>query len=292
MSMDRDEDWFFRHGAEHVASNRRSVACKLCAAETTLFDVVDFGRQCSYAVYPDGLAGVAVYYRKCSRCNLIFTDFFDHFTPEQWARHVYNSDYIKIDPEYLDVRPRANVAVAQSATQGWWSPASIGCDFGGGSGLMAKELTRRGIRFDCMDPFGETFLSAKPGQYSLVTAFEVVEHLPDPLGSFAEIAGLASKKQSLIVMSTTLNDVVSRPGDLIKWWYAAPRNGHITLYAEESMRFLAQKHGFEYARIRGLHLMGRNIALAPIGRRILLAKIKRKLGLGPLSPAAAPSATA
>jgi 2-polyprenyl-6-hydroxyphenyl methylase/3-demethylubiquinone-9 3-methyltransferase len=50
----------------------------------------------------------------------------------------------------------------------------------------------------------------------------------------------------LVLFSTLL-----QPADMsfqgLRWWYASPRNGHVSLYTEASLRALAQPLGFELA---------------------------------------------
>jgi Methyltransferase domain len=270
-----------RYAAEQVGTAGWQVPhCKVCAGETRLFDVLDLGRQCNLTPYPDGLIGVPVYFHRCTQCGLVFTGFFDRFDSELWSRHIYNADYARIDPEYGGVRSARDAKVVRAAMGSWWPASGVGCDYGGGQGHLAAHLRGLGLRFDTLDPFGVQHVSVQAGSYAMVTAFEVMEHFAQPEASFAEIAALAAPQQCLLLASTSLVDPRMRPGELAQWWYAAPRNGHITLYAEATMRWLANAHSFEYRRItRGLHLFGRGVALDPIARAVLVNKVAQRLHL-------------
>jgi hypothetical protein len=48
----------------------------------------------------------------------------------------------------------------------------------------------------------------------------------------------------VILFSTWLSDDHIRPHERLTWWYAAPRNGHISLYSRQSLAILATDHGF------------------------------------------------
>ena len=245
-----------------------------------LTDVVDLGRQCNHTSYPDGLAGIPVYYRGCNHCGLVFTDFFDRFTPDQWQECIYNDDYARIDPEYTGFRAGRSVPIVRAATRRWFLPGDIGCEFGGGRGTLADLLTQDGLPFESFDPFGKQALTKDPGSYSIVTAFEVLEHVPDPLAVFDKIAGLLTTSRSLCLISTMTNDGLASSGALMNWWYAAPRNGHITLYAQKTLKMLADRHKLDYRKItRSVHLFGHGLDLSAISRRVLAAKIRQRLHL-------------
>src|SRR5262245_5122427 len=99
------------HAIGHLrsAAAGQSAPCKVCSGVTSVFDVVDFGKTCDRRLYPAGLATVPVYYRRCTQCGFIFTDFFDDFAPAQWTTHLYNDDYYRaVDPAYARQRPAAN----------------------------------------------------------------------------------------------------------------------------------------------------------------------------------------
>lgn len=230
-----------RHGAGAV------VPCKVCDGATALFDVVDFAKTCDARLYPAGLAAVPVYYRRCDSCGFIFTDFFDDFTPQQWSAHIYNDDYYRsVDPAYADQRPANNArGVDQLLRQR--KPGIVGLDYGGGSGRTCAHLRELGYRYDTFDPFGARSLTPEfAGRYNFCTAFEVAEHTPDPRGFVAAIVELASQERLAIFIGTQLHDGTVSEASRLSWWYAGPRNGHISLYSRRSMQLLAQRFGLDY----------------------------------------------
>ena len=61
----------------------------------------------------------------------------------------------------------------------------------------------------------------------------------------ADLTGL-THSQSVILFTTLVSDGSIRRGSRLSWWYAAPRNGHISLYSRESLSRLGQQHGFGF----------------------------------------------
>jgi 2-polyprenyl-6-hydroxyphenyl methylase/3-demethylubiquinone-9 3-methyltransferase len=223
----------------------RQKPCKCCGGTASLYGVVDFHKNCLNVQHPAlALSGVPVYYHRCPACGFLFTTAFDHFTKEDFHNHIYNSDYILVDPDYRDARPRAN---AQSLAQMFpgIEPQRI-LDYGGGEGLLGQVLGSMGRRqVDTYDPFVARFAARPPERYDCIVSFEVLEHTPDPRRTLGDMNELLSPG-GLILFSTLL-----QPWDIdqqgLNWWYAAPRNGHVSLYSRASLQKVVQPLGFQLA---------------------------------------------
>jgi pimeloyl-ACP methyl ester carboxylesterase len=173
-------DALLTYAIERLRAARQlsSTPCKICGGDASLFDVLDFNKSCDSTLYPLGLSGIPVHYKRCHKCDFIFTDFFEGFAPEQWKRYVYNDDYIKVDPEYISIRP-PRVAREIMAVLGDKKNSIIGLDYGGGNGFTTSLLRKDGWAFDSYDPFGHTDISPdRIGRYNFCSAMEVFEHLP------------------------------------------------------------------------------------------------------------------
>src|SRR5687768_413288 len=119
--------------------------CKCCGTAAALYGVVDFTKSCEEGrgkILP--LSGVPVYYHRCPACGFIFTIAFDDFSPEDFARHVYNDEYILVDPDYTRVRPEANARSIAGAFKGARSLRIL--DYGGGTGVLAEGLRAAGFQ--------------------------------------------------------------------------------------------------------------------------------------------------
>ncbi len=217
------------------------VPCKCCGAPAMLFGAVDFNRSCedrNARVFEP--SGVDIPYHRCTGCGFAFTIAFDEFTPELFRQHIYNEAYPLVDPDFADARPTSNADVLHR-TFGHAATSLRVLDYGGGNGLLAQRLRERGFTdVVTYDPFYEG--SVRPqGTFDLVTSFEVLEHTPAPQQTFAELAGFR-RPDGLLFCSTLL-----QPADILtsklSWWYAAPRNGHVSLYTTQALSSLAQHHG-------------------------------------------------
>lgn len=110
------------------------------------------------------------------------------------------------------------------------------------------------------DPFinFETNLEAL-GKFNLITAYEVFEHVPDIDNLMAQLS-LLLDKQGMILFSTLLSDGNIKANQRLNWWYAAPRNGHISLFSQASLSLLAKKYQFTLASYStGFHVMFKQI---------------------------------
>ena len=256
-----------------------AVGCKICGSDTQLFDVVDFKKCCSPALYPDGLAGVPVFYRSCRSCRFIFTTFFDGFTSEQWRAFVYNDGYAAVDPEYLEIRPRQNASEIELLLLGDRG-STIALDYGGGNGMTAMLLRKKGWTCDTYDPFGLS--DVKPerlGKYNFCSAFQVFEHSPDPVSTLSDIIRMTSPDRLMLLAGTGVHDSEVRSDNRLAWSYAAPRNGHISLYSRSVLQFLGRRFGLSHVSVSSAtHLFLRGIAEREARFSLFRSKILKRVG--------------
>lgn len=262
------------------------VTCKVCTGQAFLFDVVDFNKFCSHnEYYSDGLSGVPIYFRKCEECGLIFSSSFDSLDIDGFSELIYNSDYIKYDPEYLDVRPLQNASFLDSFLQSI-KPYVKGLDYGGGNGLAAATLVQNGWNFLSCDPIASPVPATGDFQnFNVISAIEVFEHIPFPKNGMIDMMSYAAQDCLIIIGTQTTDSQVK--SSRLDWWYAAPRNGHITLHSNASLRILFHEHGFSYhplnsglhIGIRGSHPYAKHLQSAVKRGAILdvMRKIKRRI---------------
>jgi SAM-dependent methyltransferase len=233
--------------------------CKICAAPSELFGVVDFHRPClTPGVVHPPLSGVPVYYRRCPACGFLFTDAFDDWSEDEFKVRIYNDDYITVDPDYLTARPTANAGVVA----GLWDAHKAGMrvlDYGGGNDVLCSAL--RGIGFSeavTYDPMVPEHASRPNGKFDLVTCFETLEHLPDPLAGIARIAECVAEPGAVFYSTLTQPADFDRHGML--WWYIAPRNGHVSIFTKQALALAWARHGFKTAALNdGTHLAFRTL---------------------------------
>lgn len=239
------DDYLMIHAVEKLRLTKLhpSCRCKICGGDSFPYDVLDFNKSCESPYYPVDMSMIPVIYRLCRECGFIFTDFFDDFSDDQWKQYIYNDNYIHVDPEYKVIRPCENASMLRCFLD---RPKQtiIGLDYGGGNGATAALVRQEGWTYDSYDPFGYTdVLPERIGRYNFCSAIEVFEHSPDPSGSLRAILEKATTERLVVVISTLTTDGVVANETRLAWWYAAPRNGHVSLYSHKSLRALAKQYG-------------------------------------------------
>lgn len=83
--------------------------CPICGHDSPLLDVVDFNKNC---LEPNGvvlpLCATPIYYALCDNCGFCFAPEFAGWTAARFSQWIYNSDYLQVDPEFVEARPRRN----------------------------------------------------------------------------------------------------------------------------------------------------------------------------------------
>jgi hypothetical protein len=217
--------------------------CKCCGADALPFGSADFNKSCEdHRGKPLPAAGLDVPYHRCVVCGFTFTVAFDDLSSAEFQEHVYNAQYVLVDPDFVEARPRNNAAwVDRSFLSTNRSARAL--DYGGGNGLLASLLRQLGnARTESYDPFYD---AVRPtGRFDLVTCFEVLEHTTTPYETLRDIRSLLGDR-GLLVFSTLL-----QPEDFLTqglaWWYAAPRNGHVSLYTRASLTALMKRLGLKW----------------------------------------------
>jgi SAM-dependent methyltransferase len=238
-------------GLSAVTPAEQRTTCKVCGHKAELFDIVDFNK---VALVQDchefGFAGIQVPYHRCGNCGFLFTRFFDRWTPEDFGAFIYNADYGKADPEYTGDRPR-RMADQMAGTLAQCRGARI-LDYGSGSGAFAEAMQARGFaRIESYDPFSHP--RRPDGRFEIITCFEVVEHTPSPRHALEDMQSFLSGG-GVILFTQNL-----QPAEIeqlrCRWWYAAPRNGHISTFTGRTLAVLAEQTGMVFHRGEVLHAL-------------------------------------
>ncbi len=220
--------------------------CPVCDGECWLFDQLDFHRSCEDRVGKSlPLSGVLVDYYLCGRCGFSFAPQFRTWTPEQFAEKIYNDEYVQFDPHYLDFRPRTNAATLIK-NLGQHAQSIRHLDYGGGDGLLSRLLREAGWQSTSYDPYVDAVDVETLGKFDYITAFEVFEHVPDVNRLMSDLGGLLAEG-GIIMFTTMLSDGYIAVGQRLDWWYAAPRNGHISLFSGKSLALLGKRYGLRFA---------------------------------------------
>ena len=229
----------------------QNLSCKVCNGETGIFGYVDINKSCEEArgkiVFP--YIGHPICYHICNSCNFIFTIDFDEWDKTDFLKHIYNSDYVLADPDYQGVRSIENANWICSGLPSLINSSMKIMDYGAGDNQLCKELNNRGYDSIGWDPMWESDPEFNDTEtFDVVTAFEVLEHTPDPLKTIKEIAKFVKPITGIIVFTTLVSEVI-KPEERCNHWYLSPRNGHVCMHSLTSLKLMFNLIGMQVITI-------------------------------------------
>jgi 2-polyprenyl-3-methyl-5-hydroxy-6-metoxy-1,4-benzoquinol methylase len=170
-----------------------------------------------------------------------------------WLKQAYGDSNLALSDTGAAQRVLANHAFILIVTKMFGLSRVL--DFGGGDGLFCRLLRDRGLEAYTSDDFAmATYARLFEGdlkhEYDLITAFEVLEHLPNPR---AELDRLFAAKPRMVITSTE-----QYCGQDATWWYLAPLQGqHVFFYSKEAFRLIASRHHYEFYDVNRRQIFSR-----------------------------------
>ena len=198
------------------------MKCKICLSETNLF---------GHAIL---MHEHEVDYFQCPQCFFVQTE-----TP-YWLEQAYQNPITESDVG-LVYRNLSLAHISKAIINQYFNWQGQFLDYGGGYGLFVRLMRDAGFDFYWHDKFCENiFARGIEGDfnqhYELVTSFELVEHLVDPIAEIREILKLTD---SFLFSTELLPSHSPKPEE---WWYYATHEGqHISIYSQQSLKYLAQQ---------------------------------------------------
>jgi SAM-dependent methyltransferase len=185
-------------------------------------------------------------YVRCGVCRLVFLHPAQRPSADEERAHYGTHENRLDDPGY-----RAFLARVADPLAARLAPGAEGLDYGAGPGpALARMLEERGFRMRVYDPFFAPDADVLHRAYDFVTCTETAEHFHDPAAEFARLHGLLRPGGWLGVMTEMLDDA----RDFASWRYARDPT-HVCFYAAETMRWIADAHGW------GMETPARNVVL-------------------------------
>lgn len=213
------------------------MKCRICGSITEFFSKATILRKYNIS------------YFKCPVCYSVQTE--DPFWLDEAYSEVINRSDIGIVSRTLDF-----TKICKMLIKIFFPENGKFVDFGAGYGLFVRMMRDSGYDFYwqdkyCENIFAKDFIAGEDVKYDLLTAFEVFEHLVNPIKELEIMFNLSDS----IFFSTFLLPTPFPLPD--KWWYYALEHGqHITLYSKETLKYLATKFNLNlYTNNKHLHLL-------------------------------------
>ncbi|MFZ0456230.1 MAG: class I SAM-dependent methyltransferase, partial [Ignavibacteriaceae bacterium] len=210
-----------------------------------------------------------VQYFRCKNCEYIFTE--EPYWLEEAYKHAINIFDTGILDRNLHFRKLVSILIYF-----FYVKRKKFLDYAGGYGIFTRLMRDTGFDFCWDDPFCENIM-AKGFEYNpneknriqLLTAFEVFEHLVNPVNELEKMLEISKS----IVFSTELVPVPLPMPD--EWWYYAFEHGqHISFYSKKTLVMLANKFNLNFYNYNNLFLFtDKNISRIVFNSMMSLNKI-------------------
>lgn len=214
-----------------------NMNCTICGANSRIF---------SNAVL---LRKYTVSYYRCENCGFVRTE------EPYWLNEAYSDVINRCDvglvSRNIDLYNKATAVLLTI-----FNPDGKFVDYGGGYGLLVRLMRDAGFdfyRYDkhCENIFAQDFEAEFDSQFELLTAFEVFEHLVNPL---EEIEQMFSLSKNILFTTEILPIDCPKP---YEWWYYIPEYGqHISFFTMKSLSVIADKYSLNlYSDGKFFHLL-------------------------------------
>jgi len=196
-----------------------------------------------------------VSYYSCKNCCFLQTE------APYWLEESYSSAITSLDIGLLERNIELSNIIS-AIIHFYFKKDAKFIDFAGGYGMLVRLLRDKGFDYFRQDKYCENLFAehfdisslSENIKFELLTAFEVFEHLDNPMETIEEMFNYSDN----ILFSTRL--IPKNTGNLKDWWYISPQIGqHISFYHLKSLQEIASlKKLHLYSNKRNIHLLTKN----------------------------------
>jgi 2-polyprenyl-3-methyl-5-hydroxy-6-metoxy-1,4-benzoquinol methylase len=212
-------------------------------------------------------------YYQCTNCRFIQTE------DPYWLPEAYNNAITSLDIGLLS-RNNMLLPVAKTIISTIFNKNEKFIDYAGGYGVFVRLMRDAGYDFYRQDIYCENIFAKEfdisdnkgfNGKYELLTAFEVFEHLINPL---EEIEKMLAYSDNIFFSTELQPEKEIRPDT---WWYVTPETGqHIAFYTVKALEVIAAKYGLHlYTNGTHLHLFTKKKVSAAYFNLLTKQKVAR-----------------
>lgn len=188
-------------------------------------------------------------YKSCERCGFTFVE--NPF----WLKEAYESAITKVDLGSVQ-RCEQYSRLLKTLIHLHSDAGGRFIDYGGGYGLLVRRMRDLGYDYHWYDEYCQnifaTGFEVERGackDFSLLSAFEVFEHIVDPV---TELQKMTEFSKHIIFSTELISRPAPQPGT---WWYYAPEHGqHISFYTWDSLNRLARRLNLRFSTAGPIHM--------------------------------------
>lgn len=222
-------------------------------------------------------------YRRCEACGFV------QVASPTWLEEAYAEPINRTDLGLVG-RNLSLSKITTAMIAAFFDPDARFLDYGAGTGLLVRLMRDNGLDFRYDDKYGPNLFAQgferEEGQdFALVTAFELFEHLVDPL---EEISRMLKFSKNLLFTTELLPEPAPAPGT---WWYYGLEHGqHLSFYSRRSLSALAERFGLNlYTNGRSVHLLTEKRLFAPLFKALSRYPIATLAAMGRRRPSLLPA---